>query len=548
MNAQSENAAGYNIRQHIPLLSVLMLGLFLAILNQTLLNVAIPHLMNEFGVAATTIQWLSTGYMLVNGVLVPLSAFLIERFGVRKLFIFAMICFTAGTFICGISNNFSMMLTGRLIQAIGGGVLQPLVMTIILSIFPPEMRGKGMGIFGLAMMFAPAAGPTLSGWLIENYSWRVMFYGMVPLGLLVILFALVKLKDIFPPKDIKIDVFGAVASLVGFSTLLYGVSEAGSKGWSDPIVLSTTIIGIIFITVFVIQQLRSEKPLLDFRVFKYDIFSLATLINVIITVAMFVGMFLLPIYLQNLRGFTALQSGLLMLPGALVMLVMSPVSGILFDKVGPRPLAIVGLFITVVTTYEFTQFTMGTSYNTILAIYVIRSFGMSLLMMPIMTAGMNQLPRRLNSHGTAMSNTARNVSGSLGISFITTIFTNRTTLHLTAATDQMNTADPIFMQNFSDTVSKVAAEMHLPLAQAQQTTVQLMAQQANIQATVNGINDAFYWSTAISAIGFILSFFLRDVRKDKNFGEDIVEQKAAQAQKQDSEVLMLPAPERNLQS
>ncbi|WP_409295475.1 DHA2 family efflux MFS transporter permease subunit [Peribacillus sp. SCS-26] len=543
MSAQNEFAEENSVRQHMPLLIVLMLGLFLAILNQTLLNVAIPRLMNEFGVAATTIQWLSTGYMLVNGVLVPLSAFLIERLGVRKLFIFAMACFTLGAFICGIAGNFSVMLSGRLIQAVGGGVLQPLVMTIILSIFPPSMRGKGMGLFGLAMMFAPAMGPTLSGWLIENYTWRVMFYGMVPLGAIVLIIALFRLKDLFSPKNIKMDVFGAFASLVGFSSLLYGVSEAGSKGWSDPIVVSTTLLGIVFITIFIIQQLRSEKPLLDFKVFKYDIFSLATIVNVIITVAMFVGMFLLPIYLQNLRGFTALDSGLLMLPGALIMLVMSPVSGILFDKFGPRPLAVTGMLITIITTYEFTQLTMGTSYNMILAIYMIRSFGMSLLMMPIMTAGMNQLPKHLNSHGTAMSNTARNVSGSLGISLITTIFTNRTTFHYATAAEGMNTMDPIFMQNFRELAARAAVELHLPLAQAQQTTIQLMAKEANIQATVSGINDAFYWATALSLIGFILSFFLRDVRKDKAADT----KNAVRRTVKDGEILLLPAPERSLQ-
>lgn len=165
---------------NMSLLIILMAGLFLAILNQTLLNVAMPHLMTEFNVSATTIQWLTTGYMLVNGVLIPLSAFLIMRFGGRSLFLTAMLLFTAGTLICGISPNFSTMLTGRLIQAVGGGILQPLVMTTILFIFPPESRGKGMGIFGLAMMFAPAVGPTLSGWVIENYSWRIMFYSLGP--------------------------------------------------------------------------------------------------------------------------------------------------------------------------------------------------------------------------------------------------------------------------------------------------------------------------------------------------------------------------------
>lgn len=185
---------------NMSLLIILMGGLFLAILNQTLLNVAMPHLMTEFNVSATTIQWLTTGYMLVNGVLIPLSAFLIMRFGGRSLFLTAMLLFTAGTLICGIAPNFSTMLTGRLIQAVGGGILQPLVMITIFFIFPPESRGKGMGIFGLAMMFAPAVGPTLSGWVIENYSWRIMFYGLVPVGVIVIIFGFFLFKNMTEPK------------------------------------------------------------------------------------------------------------------------------------------------------------------------------------------------------------------------------------------------------------------------------------------------------------------------------------------------------------
>ncbi|WDL88096.1 DHA2 family efflux MFS transporter permease subunit [Priestia aryabhattai] len=535
MTASIENPSDGSIKKHIPLLIVLMLGLFLAILNQTLLNVAIPHLITEFGVTANTAQWLLTGYMLVNGALIPLSAFLIERFGVRRLFLFAMVCFTVGSLICGIAPTFSIMLTGRLIQAIGGGVLSPLVMTIIVFIFPPHMRGKGMGIFGLAMMFAPAIGPTLSGWVIQNYDWHILFNGMVPLGAIVLIIAFFQLKDIQPPKDVKVHMPSVVTSLAGMGLLLYGFSEAGNDGWTDSVVLSTIIGGAVLLIIFVLQQIKSEKPLLDMRVFKYNIFSLSNIISIAITISMYAGMFLLPIYLQNIRGYSAFDSGLLLLPGALVMLVMSPISGTLFDKVGPRPLAIVGMLITSISTFEFTKLTMDTPFNHILAIYIIRSFGMSLLMMPIMTAGLNQLPQRLSSHGTSMSNTLRQVSGSIGISLMTTIFTNRTTYHVNEISSSMNTSDPFFMDSFHLFVQKVAATLHLSQDQAQQQALTILSGKMTQQGTIQGINDAFYWATAISVIGLILSFFLRDVRKDK-----VVEEKKSEAQEED--IRMLPAP------
>ncbi|PFJ03147.1 DHA2 family efflux MFS transporter permease subunit [Priestia megaterium] len=534
MTASIENTSD-GIKKHIPLLIVLMLGLFLAILNQTLLNVAIPHLITEFGVTANTAQWLLTGYMLVNGALIPLSAFLIERFGVRRLFLFAMFCFTVGSLICGIAPTFPIMLTGRLIQAIGGGVLSPLVMTIIVFIFPPHMRGKGMGIFGLAMMFAPAIGPTLSGWVIQNYDWHILFNGMVPLGAIVLIIAFFQLKDIQPPKDVKVHMPSVVTSLAGMGLLLYGFSEAGNDGWTDPVVLSTIIGGAVLLIIFVLQQIKSEKPLLDMRVFKYNIFSLSNIISIAITISMYAGMFLLPIYLQNIRGYSAFDSGLLLLPGALVMLVMSPISGTLFDKVGPRPLAIVGMLITSISTFEFTKLTMDTPFNHILGIYIIRSFGMSLLMMPIMTAGLNQLPQRLSSHGTSMSNTLRQVSGSIGISLMTTIFTNRTTYHVNEISSSMNTSDPFFMNSFHLFVQKVAATLHLSQDQAQQQALTILSGKMTQQGTIQGINDAFYWATAISVIGLILSFFLRDVRKDK-----VVEEKKSEAQEED--IRMLPPP------
>lgn len=507
--------ASQNKQSNMSLLVILMAGLFLAILNQTSLNVAMPHLMTEFNVSATTIQWLTTGYMLVNGVLIPLSAFLILRFGGRSLFLTAMALFTIGTFVCGIAPNFSTMLIGRLHPgqlAEESFSRQDDYDSVHL---PPESRGKGMGIFGLAMMFAPAVGPTLSGWIIENYSWRIMFYGLVPIGVIVIIFGFLLFKNMTEPKKVKLDVAGAILSIVGFASLLYGVSEAGSDGWDDPIVLTTVIVGAIGIIAFIVQQLKSKDPMLDFRVFKYDMFSLSSVINAIITVAMFAGMFLLPIYLQNLVGFTALQSGLLLLPGAIVMLIMSPISGILFDKVGPRPLAIVGLLITAVTTYEFTTLTLDTPYMHIVVIYAIRAFGMSLLMMPIMTAGMNQLPKQLNSHGTAMANTLRQISGSIGTSLITTIYTNRTTFHYAAMADQTNTADPTFMHTLQSTIQSVAQSMHISAEQAQQYVMKYLAGQSRLNSNVMGINDAFMWAAGLCIVGLVLSLFLRDVRKDK---------------------------------
>lgn len=249
-------------------LTVLMLGAFVSILNQTLLNVAIPHLMNDFNVSATTVQWLSTAYMLVNGVLVPVTAFLIESYGTRVLFITAMSLFTIGAVLCAVSTNFPLMLFGRVVQASGAGIIMPVVMNVFLTVFPPEKRGTAMGMMGIALMFAPAIGPTLSGWIVEHYTWRILFFMVIPLAVLDILFAMKWLKNINRLTKPKFDSWGVIFSTLGFGILLYGFSSAGDKGWTSFTVLGSLIVGAVFIILFVVRELNMDSPMLDFRVFK----------------------------------------------------------------------------------------------------------------------------------------------------------------------------------------------------------------------------------------------------------------------------------------
>ncbi|WP_084361032.1 DHA2 family efflux MFS transporter permease subunit [Neobacillus fumarioli] len=489
-----------------------MLGAFVAILNQTLLNVAIPHIMNDLGVSANTVQWLSTGYMLVNGIFIPITAFLIDKFGTKKLFTAAMIFFTAGSIICSISTNFSLLMTGRIVQAAGAGIIMPLLMTIIFALYPPEKRGAAMGVMGIVMIFAPAVGPTLSGWLILHYSWRLLFDIVIPIGTLDIILCLVWLRDVTERTNPKFDFLGFIFSSIGFGFLLYGFSEAGNDGWSSGTVISSLVIAIIALIAFVIRELTTEKPMLELRVFKYDIFSLTTIISMIINMAMMGAMILLPIYLQNIRGYTALQSGLLLLPGAIIMGIMSPISGKLFDKIGSRPLAIVGLAITVITTWQFTKLSMSTSYSHILLLYVFRMFGMSFLMMTVMTEGLNQLPRHLASHGTAASNTARTVAGSIGTAFLVTIMSTRQSFHYGDYQSVVTSTNPFIAGKFAQLGQGLAAVAHLPAGAGQQLATSVLYGQAMQQATIEGINDAFVVATGIAVVALILAFFIKRSR------------------------------------
>ena len=481
---------GIQIRR-APIVASLLIAAFVALLGQTLLNVAIPTMMEDLGISENVIQWLITGYLLVNGILVPISAFLIERYTTRQLFIWATGLFTAGTLMCALAPGFELLLAGRLIQAAGAGILMPLMTVVNLTIFPVEQRGKAMGMMGLAMIFAPAIGPTLSGWLVEHYSWRVLFYILLPLTFIALIFGGISMKNITRRSNPKLDIMGIIFSTIGFGGLLYGFSDAANEGWgSSPVIVSLST-GTLFLLLFIWRQFKVKIPILEFRVFKFDMFALTTVINVIITMAMFSGMILLPIFLQIIRGFTPLESGFLMLPGALLMGVISPITGIIFDKIGARWLAVIGLLITAATTFDLSRLTAETTYNHMLLIYTIRSFGMALMMMPIQTAGLNQLPQRLNAHGSAMSQTLRNIAGAVGTALLVTISSNAAEhrgeqLLLSA---QINPQDP-----------------------ANAAQLALIGQ----EATIYGINFAFEVSTWMTVAALLLAFF---IRKTKPHGE-----------------------------
>ncbi len=492
----------------------MMLGAFVAILNQTLLNVAIPHIMTDLNVSASTVQWLSTGYMLTNGIFIPITAFLIARLGTRKLFISAVFAFTVGSLICALSTSFSLLMLGRVVQAAGAGVMMPLLMTVFLTIYPPEKRGAAMGMFGVAVLFAPAIGPTLSGWLIGHYNWHILFDIVIPFGIAALIMAFFWMIDVTEITKPKFDTWGFIFSTIGLGFLLYGFSEAGNNGWDSAIVLITLAIGLVGLIAFIVHELTTDEPMLELRVFKYDIFALTTIIGSIINMAMFAAMLLLPIYLQNIRGFSALDSGLLMLPGAIVMAIMLPISGKLFDKYGARWLAVFGLAITVMTTWGFTTLNMTTSYGFILLLYVLRMFGMSFLSMTVTTEGMNQLPTRLAGHGTAASNTARTVAGSIGTAFLITVMTTRTAFHSATYSNVLTTSNGYLTSKLGELGAGISSMAGLPAEQGQGLATTLLYGEAMKRATVNGINDAFIVATGIALVAFILAFFIKRARLD----------------------------------
>ncbi|MGG3891083.1 DHA2 family efflux MFS transporter permease subunit [Metabacillus fastidiosus] len=479
------------------ILIILMIGAFIAFLNNTLLNIALPSIMKDLDVGTSTVQWLSTGYMLVNGILIPTTAFLIQKYSVRNLFLSAMFLFSVGSIAAGFAHVFPLLLAGRMIQASGSAILMPLLMNVMLTSFPVEKRGAAMGVFGLVMMGAPAIGPTLSGWIVEHYDWRMLFHFITPIAVGILLVGFFLLKDKKEKIDVRIDGFSVLLSSLGFGGLLYGFSTAGSKGWDSPQVYVTLIVGVISLAWFILRQLKMESPMLNFKIYKYPMFALSSAISIVITMAMFSGMMLLPIYVQTIRGISPFDAGLMLLPGAILMAVMSPITGKLFDKFGGRGLAVIGLAITVVTSYYFSKLTVDTTYTELIILYSLRMFGMSMVMMPVSTNGLNQLPKRYYPHGTAMNSTIQQVSGAIGTALLVTIMSNRTESHAKQLTEEA-------MKNLT--------------AQPAPEALAAMKQQILMKAMLEGINFAFFVTVFIAVIALILAFFIKRAKQE----EDII--------------------------
>lgn len=385
------------------LVLVLIIGSFCTVLNGTLLSTALPSIMRDFKISTATAEWLSTAFLLVNGVMIPISAWLINRFGSRKMYLSAMSTFFIGTVIAAIAPNFQTLLAGRIIQGLGVGVTMPLLQTIMLSIFPANKRGAAMGTVGIVIGLAPAIGPTLSGWVVDNLSWRYLFSIIAPIAGIVVILAAFLVKDVLPTKDEKIDVFSVATSTIGFGSLLYGFSEAGNKGWTNPEILAFIFVGIIFVILFSIRQLKMDDPFLDIRVFKHFEFSLAAILSGVTNLAMVGIEMVLPLYIQNLRGESAFHSGLILLPGALMIGIMSPITGRIFDRYGARKMAITGMTLLTLGTIPFVFLTENSSFLMIIILYAIRMVGVALVMMNVTTSGMNSLPLDKISHGTAVN-------------------------------------------------------------------------------------------------------------------------------------------------
>lgn len=403
------------------IVAVMIVSAFVAILNQTLLNTALPHIMKGLHITENTSQWLVTGFMLVNGVMIPLTAFLMDKIKTRPLFLMAMGIFLIGSIVAALAPTFPILMLARVIQAIGAGVIMPLMQFTLFMLFPKDERGFAMGLAGLVIQFAPAIGPTLSGVIVDTMSWRMPFVVVVIVASLGFIFGAIFLKSYNETKDTKLDKRSVIYSTLGFGLMLYAFSSAGNLGFHNLIVLVSLAISLVIIGAFIRRQIRISNPLLNIIVFKNKVFCLTTISSMIVMLSMVGPALLIPLYVQNALGLSALLSGLVIMPGAIINGVMSIFTGKFYDKYGARPLVLTGFTLLTIFTVMLCFLKADTSYTYLIIVYALRMFSVSLLMMPLNTAGINSLSNKNISHGTAISNFGRVTAGSLGTALMVTI-------------------------------------------------------------------------------------------------------------------------------
>ncbi|MFD1318526.1 MDR family MFS transporter [Loigolactobacillus zhaoyuanensis] len=395
---------------------VILLGSFLSSLTETIMNNALPTIMRAFNISQSTAQWLTTGYILVVGIMMPATAYFMDRFKLKPLFVFTLTLFLSGTVIAGFAPNFSILLLGRMVQAISVGISMPLTVNVLMLIFQVEKRGFAMGISGVVVILGPALGPTIAGWILNHYSWRALFHVITPLAVIIIILAVFFVKNVTKTKPIKLDWPSLLLSSIGLGSLLYGFSEFG-----DTFAYLMILVGLIAIIWFIQHQLHLTEPFLEIRVFKSKSFSKTALLAALSNVAMLGAELLLPLYIQNVHGASALTTGLLLMPGAIATMAIAPISGKLFDKYGIKLMAIVGFAVTVITTIPMIFFNESTSYLLIGICYTLRMAGLSMVSMQVLTSGINALPTELLVHGNTVASTVRQVASSLGTALIVTI-------------------------------------------------------------------------------------------------------------------------------
>jgi len=500
-------------------LAVAIIGTFMVILDQTIMNTALPHIMAVFNETADRAQLVVSAYLMATAISTPAAAFLAQRFGIKKVYLFSQVGFLVGSILCGMAWDTASLISFRVLQGLAGGLLNPLAMTFLFLNVPPEDRGTAMAIFGIPMMLAPAIGPTLGGYLVDFWSWRMVFYVNVPVVLIAIAMGISWIEET-PTSGTGFDYKGFFLAAVGFSSILYAFSYAPTWHWNDWRIVTLLTVGCACILVWIIVELREKKPLLDLHMFKNGGFSLGIGLTFVTTIGLFSLVFLLPLFLQNLRGFSALLSGLMVLPSVIGSMISMPFAGRLYDRLGPRFPTVLGLVITGVTSLWLQVLDVTTPDDTLRLILFIRGLGVGFAMMPVMTYVLASVPQRMTAQASALLNVSRTIFASLGIAVFATMLDTFQKTNLSMMVQTVTPDSVIALQMLSQ-LQVYFMQAGMTLQAAQQAAVNLLYQYVNLRASVAAFQMDYVISALVILVGIIPAMFLPFGRIKKNNGPAI---------------------------
>jgi EmrB/QacA subfamily drug resistance transporter len=403
-------------------LSTVIFGIFMVILDSTVVNVAFQTLRQEFGSNINSAQWIISVYVLALGISTPLAGFLADRFGTKRIYLSGLSVFVLGSLACGLAPNLGLLVAARALQGFGGGIALPLGVALLLNAFPVAEQGMALGIFGIAAIVAPAVGPILGGWMVDNNLWRMIFFINPPIGVVGVVLGTRFLRERRSDRRPPLDALGLVTEIIGFGGILWAASNAFTLGWGSTPVVAAFVIGVIGLVAFGIVELAVAKaPLLDLRLFRKRVFLNASLLGWVSVIALFGAEFLMPLYLQALRGLSALQTGLVLLPLAITGGVSVTVAGRLYDRLGPRPLVTVGFSILAINTWQLSQIRADTPLSWIVFLLALRGIALGLTVQTTLVTALSVVPVKDLARGSSLTNASRNLVQAIGVAVLATV-------------------------------------------------------------------------------------------------------------------------------
>jgi EmrB/QacA subfamily drug resistance transporter len=425
------------LEQKWKVLISVMFGIFMVILDSTIINVAFPTLRSEFGASLADSQWVLSIYVLSLGITTPVTGFLADRFGIKRIYLLGLGVFTIGSLLCGFAPTLPMLIAARALQGIGGGLAQPLGPAQLYRAFPPKEQGTALGIFGIALVFAPALGPLLGGWLVDANLWRAIFFVNVPIGIAGVILGSRFLLDFRVERKPSFDPLGLVTALVGFGSLLYAATLAETNGWTGSSTLIALAVGVVSLSASAVIELFVVKdPMLNLRLFANRTFLNASLVGYVSTIALFGAEFLLPIYLQAFRGRTALETGYILLAVAVTSGFATPLAGRLFDKIGPRMIVVTGFAILCVNTWQLSQIQGDTPIAYIVFLLALRGLAVGLTLQTTFTASLSSIPLNMLPRGSSLLNSTRFVVQAIAVAAMATVLTSHLSPDVKAQQEQ----------------------------------------------------------------------------------------------------------------